>query len=473
MKIKCVILFLVSLRCFGQCPPEGVLSFSSQAEVDAFSSNYPSCTEASSLSFNGADITDLSPLSQLTTVQHLSIYNTSLTNLNGLENITITYIDFAPWIYISNNPFLTSISTLSNSSEFFVDNIEISNNPVLNSLEGLESLTESTEFFIFNNDSLINLNGLNLTVGFGTLIIRYNDGLINLEGLEENTFSQVNIESNNMLTSIEGFNSISYLENLTIIDNPNLSICNIESICSFFHNDWDSNDPYSAMVENNAENCNSINEILLSCSAIPYNDNCENAIPININEPIEAYNDFATESTNIPSCNNTDRLDVWFHFNLTIPTDIDILIDNGYNMQLWEGNCANLNQVPNTCSLNGLQDISINADTGYYLQVWSEVTGRRLSNLFNVTLQESSLSVNDFSDIYFLMYPNPLREVLNFKSDMNVDFIEVYNLIGQNVKSITPNTSLGQLDMSDLNAGLYIVKVKVNNNLATYKIIKE
>src|SRR5690606_19456474 len=95
----------------GQCPPGGI-TFSSQAEIDAFATNYPNCTETGYLSISGSTITDLSPLSNLTSIGgYLNIYNNSnLTNLDGLSNLT----SIGGFLDIYNNSNLTNLDGLSN-----------------------------------------------------------------------------------------------------------------------------------------------------------------------------------------------------------------------------------------------------------------------------------------------------------------------------------------------------------------------
>lgn len=71
------------------CLP-GYTTFNTQAQIDAFSTNYPGCSNIQGwLYIIGTDITNLNGLSQLTDVtQGLEISNTNITNLNGLNNLT-------------------------------------------------------------------------------------------------------------------------------------------------------------------------------------------------------------------------------------------------------------------------------------------------------------------------------------------------------------------------------------------------
>src|SRR5690606_25832118 len=158
-KLGVSILFLFfTLGLKAQCPP-GNVSLSSQAGVNNFATNYPNCTEVSgNLTIQGANITDLTPLSNLTSVGgFLRIYdNLSLTNLDGLSN-------------------LTSVGRF----------LDIFNNSNLTNLDGLSNLTSVGEYLnIFNNSNLTNLDGLsNLTSVGGYLGIKSNSNLTDIYGL--------------------------------------------------------------------------------------------------------------------------------------------------------------------------------------------------------------------------------------------------------------------------------------------------
>lgn len=181
-----------------------------------------------------------------------------------------------------------------------------------------------------------------------------------------------------------------------------------------------------------------------------------------------------TPSSQIPSCNDIDRADVWFSFTPTTSVLIDILVNTGYNLQLWEGDCDNLTQVANACAANSLNDIAVVANTEYYIQVWSEDDGldRRATGLFNLSVQDASLSIDDAVFNEFSLFPNPTQSILNFKTNTAVNSIKVYSALGQNVMTISPKITQDTIDVSQLSDGLYFVKVTINNKIKTYKFIK-
>src|SRR5690606_37295632 len=91
------------------------------------------------LHIEGSDITDLTPLSNLTTIGgHIIVRNNPLlTTLNGLNSIT--HNEFGS-VQISNNPLLVNLEGLEGLTNVNYD-VVISYNNQLASLRGLEGLT--------------------------------------------------------------------------------------------------------------------------------------------------------------------------------------------------------------------------------------------------------------------------------------------------------------------------------------------
>lgn len=72
------------------------------------------------------------------------------------------------------------------------------------------------------------------------------------------------------------------------------------------------------------------------------------------------------------------------------------------------------------------------------------------------------------------VYPNPASNVLNIQNntaDLNV-LIEVYSISGAKVKSLKATEALTTISVTDLQSGVYFVKVTMNNQVGNYKFIK-
>ena len=82
------------------------------------------------------------------------------------------------------------------------------------------------------------------------------------------------------------------------------------------------------------------------------------------------------------------------------------------------------------------------------------------------------LSTENFLPEVFSVYPNPVKDILNISSKVAVDRVVVYDILGKVVLMETPGKISPSIDMSGLSSGAYIVKVTIDNNSKTVKIIK-
>lgn len=217
------------------CTPDSI-TLSSQAEVNSFQTDHgPGCdTIVTALTVMGAGITDLTPLSGLTTgafASTIRIEGTSLTSLAGLSGLTSLY-----WIEINNNSALTSIAALSAlttvSGPFFING-----NAALTNLDGMDGLTSLTggALIIENNASLSDLGGVSgLTSIAASLVIDNNDSLSNLDDLAGLTSvaSNMSFSDNDALTDMSGLSGlVGFSEAISIRNNSMLaSIGNLPNL---------------------------------------------------------------------------------------------------------------------------------------------------------------------------------------------------------------------------------------------------
>jgi hypothetical protein len=82
------------------------------------------------------------------------------------------------------------------------------------------------------------------------------------------------------------------------------------------------------------------------------------------------------------------------------------------------------------------------------------------------------LDVVDIDTTNFVVYPNPLRDVLYVKGMLSVDRVSIFDLMGRNVLKATPNKSDFNLDVSNLNKGIYMVDLKSAGKTTTIKVVK-
>ncbi|WP_090247488.1 T9SS type A sorting domain-containing protein [Lishizhenia tianjinensis] len=84
----------------------------------------------------------------------------------------------------------------------------------------------------------------------------------------------------------------------------------------------------------------------------------------------------------------------------------------------------------------------------------------------NLEYIESNLGVNDVATVAFDMYPNPATTQLNIKAEAGD--VAIYNTQGALVKTAQVNTII---DVADLEAGVYFVKVSHEGALATQRLV--
>jgi hypothetical protein len=298
--ILCIFLFS---KNYAQCPT-GNVTFSTQAEILAFASNYPNCTEINgdliigTTNTNG--ITSLSTLSNLTRVTgKLEIKsNYSLTSLSGLHNITEVG---SLWIGYHFSNSLTSLSGLQGLTTI-VGNTTIGYNNGLITLTGLDNLqTIGGYLWITELSSLISISSLNnLTYIGGFLQILNSTNLTSLSAFQNlanvngavgigytglnsinafNNLTTINgslqLIQNTNLSNIAGLQYINptTITNLTIRANPLLSICDYSNICTYLGYDSTAK---PRTINTNAGNCIDENAVILACPSLGIENNAIN-----------------------------------------------------------------------------------------------------------------------------------------------------------------------------------------------------
>ena len=73
-----------------------------------------------------------------------------------------------------------------------------------------------------------------------------------------------------------------------------------------------------------------------------------------------------------------------------------------------------------------------------------------------------------------IVYPNPAKNEIWLKSDLDIDFnktvkIQLLNYLGEKIVDTTLKENLQKIDLSEYSSGLYFLQI----NHKTYKIIKE
>lgn len=87
---------------------------------------------------------------------------------------------------------------------------------------------------------------------------------------------------------------------------------------------------------------------------------------------------------------------------------------------------------------------------------------------------DRTLGTDDFFTTNFAMHPNPVKDVLNItaKNGMTIETVQITDINGRVVNQTNASAETTQINIADLNSGVYFVKVQSGNGVGTAKIIK-
>ena len=223
----------------------------------------------------------------------------------------------------------------------------------------------------------------------------------------------------------------------------------------------------------------------------PANDDCEGAVTLipaaTLAEGLVVGSvASATDTANVeePSCASYNGGDVWY--SVVVPASGNISIEtigaNGINsfdsgMAAYAGACGALSQI--ACDDDGgdtgnFSKISLTGRTPgetIYVRVW-EYSNDEVEP-FSIGAYDASLATSTFDQTGFVVYPNPTQNVLNVSAQLNIETVEIFNLVGQQVFGKEINQTNYTLDLSSLPSGTYLVRATSGGASKTVKVLKK
>lgn len=85
---------------------------------------------------------------------------------------------------------------------------------------------------------------------------------------------------------------------------------------------------------------------------------------------------------------------------------------------------------------------------------------------------EETLATNDFSKTAFEIYPNPIDDKLNIRSEGKISQVEIYSILGKRIMSVHPENISPEINVGHLSTGAYLVKITGEKGSETIKVIK-
>ncbi len=217
----------------------------------------------------------------------------------------------------------------------------------------------------------------------------------------------------------------------------------------------------------------------------PVNDLIANSIDLDAigacpdyTDPAVAFPAATTEGGNPVDCNINGVNGVWY--NITVDNDgwlfaeiitpAGISVVNFYeapNENAVESDLTLVHYIDNQCAPQTDAMIPVVANTTYYLFVAN--TG----GVSDVHITCDLLGVDDNFIEGFNFYPNPTNGELNLNADKTIENVTIFNVLGQKVLDATVDSTTSQINVSNLTTGTYFMKVTVDGQVGTYKILKQ
>lgn len=203
----------------------------------------------------------------------------------------------------------------------------------------------------------------------------------------------------------------------------------------------------------------------------PMNDNCNFAesISVSTTELIVDFEIGGALITNEIGCDGNPPQaygDIWYDF--TMPEDGSITVDgffSGTDFALFDS-CGGTEIA---CFTETSSVSNLTSGSNYKLRLF-----RTLENVteigFNTfsILVDSDLGIMDESINAIKIYPNPASKTVHISSNFPLEMIEMYDMLGQ---QIIKEYNSNEINVGQLKAGIYLLKILSNNSEDLKKII--
>jgi hypothetical protein len=153
------------------------------------------------------------------------------------------------------------------------------------------------------------------------------------------------------------------------------------------------------------------------------------------------------------------------------------------------GNCySSTTTISSPALLDSAQQFSysnsdLDAHTGYYdafgasgiaevQYCFYDVNNPTDETCVTITYETIPTSIDDYQPLTKLgdFYPNPANEIVNFTFNGNLATLKLIDILGNNVKEILLNQKgIQELDLSDMNKGIYFGNLIVNDEVVSIK----
>ena len=295
-----------------------------------------------------------------------------------------------------------------------------------------------------------------------------------------NVSAFIQTNSGAIVTFYTAFNgNVTNANQLNYVDQPS----NVCGLGNFSQIDAIGGTYYYIFMRNEAISNVAIN--VANAFAFLDNDQITSATEVDLNNPYNPYNNIhflmATNNTDggQSGCDSDLIAGIWYYFysmdainiRVTLSSDPNVsalVIYSAVNGAATSGSDLTfVDQPGNVCGLQDEAIIDTEPNTWYY------IFAATAEPYANVAVHNSVLGVSDNTLEGFSYYPNPVTSEINLSAKSNLDEVTIFNLVGQKVYTDKPNNSRKSIDISNLQTGMYIMKISSEGKTASYKIAKK
>lgn len=202
-----------------------------------------------------------------------------------------------------------------------------------------------------------------------------------------------------------------------------------------------------------------------------------------------ANNALSLNATTINSiqCLGNDTLAIQGSFSLgykhtfeTVGTDVKItfeLLDtnrNDVNAYLWKQSPFSETQMTNVSGnifTKTITNQTIGSTINYAVK-FSYANGFSVTKYVPYVVGSNcALGISNYLEISKFSFNNPAKDLLTINSNLDIDIVEIYNLVGNLV--LKTNTNTKNIDVSNLSKGIYLLTVYSGSEKCTKKLIKD
>jgi len=108
---------------------------------------------------------------------------------------------------------------------------------------------------------------------------------------------------------------------------------------------------------------------------------------------------------------------------------------------------------------------------GFYLKLMATDMDNNLAESWTASNDFLLSAENVFEDEGIILYPNPVRDNLKIESDRMIKSVSVYDLSARQVLTVSVDDLCYNLNMENLPAGAYILRISIAGRVCTRKVL--